>query len=88
MPDGKRIKAVSYDKLMDKLYNYYDDGLLDFSVEFALNAALEEKAVTETHPKKKTFLSFKGILDLIFEYAYMHKIIVENPVSYVKTDLI
>ena len=129
MPDGKRIKAVSYDKLMDKLYNYYADGLLDFSVESVFKAALEEKVVTEnpkprtieknkgdfkrfisedfakkdirtisevdlkkfiqtwvteTHPKQKTFLSFKGILNLIFEYAYMHKIIVENPVSYVK----
>ena len=129
MADGKRIKAVSYDKLIDKLYNYYADGLLDFSVASVFNAALNEKAVTEnpkprtieknrgdfkrfisddfakkdirtisevdlkkfiqewvteTTPKKKTFLSFKGILNMIFEYAYMHKIIVENPVSYVK----
>ncbi len=129
MPDGKRIKAVSYDKLIDKLYNYYADGLLDFSVASVFNAALNEKAVTEnpkprtieknrgdfkrfindefarkdirtisevdlkkfiqewvnkSTPKKKTFLSFKGILNMIFEYAYMHKIIVENPVSYVK----
>ena len=129
MSDGKRIKAVTYDKLIDKLYNYYADGLLDFSVQSVFEAALNEKVVTENpkprtieknrgdfkrfisddfaskdirtineidlkkfiqawvtdkHPKQKTFLSFKGILNLIFEYAYIHKIIVENPVSYVK----
>lgn len=127
--DGKKIKANTLDALMDKLYLYYADGLLDFSVGSVFQAALAEKAATENpklrtleknrgdfkrfipadfaskdirtisdidlkrfiqewvnreHPKPKTFLSFKGILNLIFEYAYLHRLIAENPVTYVK----
>lgn len=59
MPDGKRIKAVSYDKLIDKLYNYYADELLDFSVASVFNAALNEKAVTE-NPKPRTIEKNRG----------------------------
>lgn len=127
--DGKKIKAISYDALMEKLYLYYADGLRDFSIASIFEAALAEKAATENpqlrtlernrndynkfisedfsmtdirtvtdidlkkyiqeyvstkHPKEKAFLNFKGTLNLIFGYAYIHKIIAENPVSYIK----
>lgn len=59
MADGERIKAVSYDKLIDKLYNYYAEGLLDFSVKSVFEAALSEKAATE-NPKPRTIEKNKG----------------------------
>lgn len=35
--------------------------------------------VRTNHPKKKNFLALKGILNLIFSYAYSHKYIPSNP---------
>lgn len=129
MPDGRKVKATTYDGLIDKLFIYYADGISDFSVKSIFTAALYEKEVTENpkentiernkydferfisaslaskdirtiseielkkyiqewvntvHPKQKVFLSFKGILNLIFGYAYAHKIIAENPVDFIK----
>lgn len=129
MPTGKKIKATTYDGLMDKLFTYYADGISDYSVRTIFKAALQEKEVTENpkqgtieknkydfdrfiskdfaakdirnitalelkkyiqdwvtseHPKKKAFLSFKGILNLTFGYAFMHKLIPENPVEFIK----
>ena len=40
--------------------------------------------VNRDHPKKKAFLDFKGVLNLIFGYAYMHKLIPQNPLDFVK----
>ena len=40
--------------------------------------------VNKEHPKQKAFLSFKGILNLTFGYAYSHKLIAENPVASIK----
>lgn len=37
--------------------------------------------VTKEHPKKKAFLSFKGTLNLIFNYAKRHRIIDVNPLE-------
>ncbi|SEB02570.1 Site-specific recombinase XerD [Pseudobutyrivibrio sp. ACV-2] len=129
MPDGKKIKAVTYDGLMEKLFAYYTTGIRDYSIESVFNAALHEKEVTENpkantlaknrvdfkhyiskelaskdirnvndlilkqytqewvnreHPKQKAFFSYKGILNLIFGYAYAHKIIPTNPVEMIK----
>lgn len=129
MPDGKKIKATTYEGLLEKLYDYYTTGLKDYSVESVFNAALHEKAVTENpkentlaknrvdfnhyiskelakkdirkitdiylkqytqewvnrdHPKQKAFFSYKGVLNLIFDYAYAHKVITSNPVTMIK----
>ena len=40
--------------------------------------------VNREHPKKKAFLDYKGVLNLIFGYAYAHKIIFQNPLDFVK----
>lgn len=40
--------------------------------------------VNRAHPKKKAFLDYKGVLNLIFGYAYLHKIIPQNPLDFVK----
>ena len=129
MADGKKIKATTYDGLIDKLYNFYADGISDMSLRSIFKAALAEKAVTENpkqntldkisadynrfisaelatrdiraiteieikkyiqelvnreHPTKKAFLSFKSVLNLIFEYAYTHRLIAENPLIRIK----
>ncbi|SFO30054.1 Phage integrase family protein [Pseudobutyrivibrio sp. UC1225] len=53
MPAGKKIKATTYDGLLEKLYDYYTAGIKDYSLESVFNAALHEKAVTE-NPKENT----------------------------------
>ena len=40
--------------------------------------------VNRVHPKKKAFLDYKGVLNLIFGYAYMHKMIPQNPLDFIK----
>lgn len=129
MADGRKIKATTYDGLIDKLYSFYANGLGDFSLKAVYKAALFEKSITENpkentirkneadfqrfisatladkdirsitetdlkkyiqewvnreHPKQKAFLSFKGVLNLAFSYAYTHKLISDNPVAYIK----
>lgn len=129
MADGRKIKATTYDGLIDKLYSFYANGLGDFSLKAVYKAALFEKSITENpkentirknetdfqrfisatladkdirsitetdlkkyiqewvnqeHPKQKAFLSFKGVLNLAFSYAYTHKLIADNPVAYIK----
>ena len=129
MADGKKIKAATREGLIEKLYNFYADGISDMSLKSIFKAALAEKAATENpkqntlykieadynrfieaslgtkdiraiteieikkyiqewvnkeHPKKKAFLSFKGVLNLIFEYAYAHRLITENPLDRIK----
>jgi len=46
MADSKKIKATTYDGLIDKLYNFYADGISDMSLKSIFMAALAEKAVT------------------------------------------
>ncbi|MCF0142462.1 MAG: tyrosine-type recombinase/integrase, partial [Parasporobacterium sp.] len=53
MPDGRKLKAATYEALIDKLFCYYADGISDFSVRSVFNAALLEKEVTE-NPKQNT----------------------------------
>ena len=129
MADGSKIKACSYDKLIEKLFSFYSDGLYDFTINTIFEVALREKAVTENpkqntldrinsdykryinkdfssldirfisdkdlkrflqdyvskhHPKETSFLALKGILNIIFDYAYSHKLISENPLAYIK----
>lgn len=129
MPDGKKMKAVTYEGLIDKLYAHYTNGIKDYTVESIFKAALFEKSVTENpkqntldkirydfeqfitkdfakrdirnitdivlkqytqewvnskHPKQKVFFSYKGVLNLIFDYAYAHGIITTNPVAMIK----
>lgn len=43
MPDGKKMKAVTYEGLIDKLYAHYTNGIKDYTVESIFNAALFEK---------------------------------------------
>lgn len=126
MPDGRKVKANTYEGLIYKLYDFYTNGLSDMSLDTIFKAALNEKAITENpkqntlykisadynrfitseikakdirtfteidikkyiqewvnakHPKKKAFLSFKGVLNLIFGYACSHKIISKNPLE-------
>lgn len=40
--------------------------------------------VNRVHPKKKAFLAFKGVLNLVFGYAFRHRIIPNNPLVFVK----
>lgn len=40
--------------------------------------------VNREHPKQKAYLGFKGVLNLIFGYAYSHKLIAENPLEFIK----
>ncbi len=40
--------------------------------------------VNDVHPKKSVFMNLKGILNLIFDYAYIHQIIPKNPLSMIK----
>lgn len=40
--------------------------------------------VNSKHPKQKVFFSYKGVLNLIFDYAYAHGIITTNPVAMIK----
>ena len=132
LPNGKQMKAATYDKLIDKLFDFYTSGMCDFTLKSIFEAALLEKEVTEnpkqntierirsdflrffsedfviqdvrrvndielkkyiqkwvndTHPKQKSFLHFKSILNLIFGYAYGKHIIGENPVTFVNNKL-
>ena len=129
MPDGKKIKATTYDGLIQKLFSYYTNGLTDYSLESVFKAALYEKEITENpnqhtithlqaeftrfiskdlmkrdirgisdielkkytqewvnreHPKQKAFFGYKGVLNLIFGYAFTHRIISMNPVALMK----
>ncbi|MBP3239252.1 MAG: hypothetical protein J6M92_01760 [Oribacterium sp.] len=129
MPDGRKIKATTYEGLMDKLFNFYTNGMKDYSLESVFKAALYEKEITENpnqqtlyhykadfsrfiskdmakkdirnitdtalksytqewvnrdHPKQKTFFSYKGVLNLIFGYAFAHRIISTNPAAMMK----
>ena len=129
MPDGRKIKATTYDGLVDKLFYFYTNGMKDYSLESVFRAALYEKQITENpnpqtvyhyeadfnryisqdmarrdirgitdivlkqytqewvnrdHPKQKMFFSYKGILNLIFGYAFAHRIISSNPAVLVK----
>lgn len=42
-----------------------------------------QELVTRTHLKKQAFLNYKGILNIIFRYAFRHKIITQNPLDYI-----
>ncbi len=126
MPDGKKMKSNDYNKLLDKLFEFYSNGLRDTTIESVFNAAISEKAITENpnpntitnyklyfkrfispklasmdihsvsdivlkqytqewvnreHPKKKIYFKYKGVLNIIFNYAFSHKIITANPVK-------
>lgn len=37
MPDGKKMKAVTYEGLIDKLYAHYTNGIKDYTVESNVN---------------------------------------------------
>ncbi|MBO4461623.1 MAG: tyrosine-type recombinase/integrase [Lachnospiraceae bacterium] len=129
MADGKKIKATTYDKLINKLYEFYTNSLRDTTIESVFNAAISEKAITENpnphtithykydykrliskdlasedirkitstvlkqytqewvnniHPTRKVFFQYKSVLNVIFNYAYAHKIIDNNPVATLK----
>ena len=129
MPDGRKIKATTYDGLIVKLFAFYTNGLTDYALESVFKAALYEKEITENpsqhtivhlqseftrfiskdlakrdirgisdtdlkkytqewvnrdHPKQKAFFSYKGVLNLIFDYAFIHRIIATNPVAMMK----
>ena len=53
MADGRKIKAATRDGLIDKLFNFYADGLSDLSFKAVFKAAINEKEITE-NPKEKT----------------------------------
>ena len=53
MADGRKVKATTRDGLIDKLFNFYADGLSDLSFKAVFKAALTEKEITE-NPKEKT----------------------------------
>ncbi len=129
LPDGKKMKATTYEGLVDKLFSFYTNGLRDYSLESVFKAALQEKEVTENpnqhtithyqadfarfiskelaikdirgiseidlkkyiqewvnreHPKQKAFFGYKGVLNLVFGYAFTHRIISVNPVVLMK----
>ena len=129
MPDGKKLKATTYDGLMDKLFLFYTNGMKDFTLESVFRAALYEKEMTENpnqhtichyqadfmryisddlakrdirgitdlalkqytqewvnreHPKQKAYFGYKGVLNLIFGFAFAHRIIATNPVVAIK----
>ncbi len=46
-----------------------------------------QKLVNDLHPKKKAFYKYKGVLNLVFDYALEHNIIATNPVAGVKNSL-
>ena len=46
--------------------------------------AYTQEMVNRLHPKKKAYLGYKGVLNLIFVYAFGEGIIPVNPVSFIK----
>ena len=55
MADDRKVKATTRDGLIDKLFNFYTDGLSDLSFKAVFKAALAEKEITE-NPKEKTIV--------------------------------
>lgn len=49
--------------------------------------AYTQEMVNRLHPKKKAYLGYKGVLNLIFVYAFGEGIIPVNPVSFIKNGL-
>ncbi|MCR5332167.1 MAG: tyrosine-type recombinase/integrase [Lachnospiraceae bacterium] len=49
--------------------------------------AYTQEMVNRLHPKRKAFLQYKSLLNLIFEYAVEYDIIPANPVSAIKNDI-
>ena len=46
-----------------------------------------QKWVNADHPKKKAYLAYKGILNLVFGYAMIHRIISTNPVKAINNNV-
>lgn len=66
---------------------YINDTLKNTPITEITEIDLKKYTQTLTHEqtmKKKAYLSYKCVLNLIFEYAVYHKIIVINPVSAIK----
>ena len=70
MPDGKKIKAVTYDGLMEKLFAYYTTGIRDYSIESVFNAALHEKRIRRQTLSQRIEL----ILNTIFQKSLPQRI--------------
>ncbi len=58
LPDGnKRLKGVTKEVLIDKLYDYYCGGNIDYSFKAMFLSAIDEKVRTEA-PKEKTIRDY------------------------------
>lgn len=55
LQNGNKVKAVTYEGLINKLFSIYAEGLYDFSFKAVFTAALREKAATE-NPSQKTLI--------------------------------
>ena len=78
LPDGnKRMKGVTKETLIEKLYNYYYTGSIDYSFRAMFLSAIDEKIKTEA-PKEKTIrdyhFSYKRFIDDDFGKSDIRKI--------------
>lgn len=78
LPDGnKRMKGVTKEALIEKLYNYYYTGSIDYSFRAMFLSAIDEKIKTEA-PKEKTIrdyhFSYKRFIDDDFGKRDIRKI--------------
>ena len=49
--------------------------------------AYTQSYVNSSHPTRKSFLAYKGVLNLIFDYAVEHDIIATSPVSAIRNSV-
>ena len=66
MPDGRKIKAKTYDALIEKLFVYYTAGPKeDCSLKTVFTAALKEKELTE-NPSQLSVIRYRDEFDRFF----------------------
>ncbi|MCR5769372.1 MAG: hypothetical protein K6G45_12945, partial [Lachnospiraceae bacterium] len=66
MPDGRKIKAKTYDGLIEKLFIYYTAGPKeDCSLKTIFKAALKEKEVSE-NPSQLSVIRYRDEFDRFF----------------------
>lgn len=89
LPDGKkRLKGVTKEKLIEKLYDHYFNGSIDYSFKAIFISALDEKIRTEA-PKEKTVrdyhTSYKRFITDEFGALDIRKITASIVKEYIQT---
>lgn len=83
LPNKKKLKGVTKKALIDKLYEYYMNGDIDYTFKGIFEAAIHEKEVTE-NPKSKTIQDYRASYKRFITEDFSKRDIRQMQASFVK----